>query len=295
MSLKLKRIMTVLLILLGICIAAALVSAVVCSVSIKTTYYTEALPGLEKPCRIVAISDLHSKEYGDDNERLVALIARQKPDAIFCVGDMLSRNADDEDISHFGALVARLCEIAPVYYTIGNHENEFYDADLASVRAAVENAGGVYLNNEYIDVELNGNTLRLVGLLGGNSPWLEYYGDEGISLSDTDYAFFEDLRSCELPTVFLSHMPNMMIFFTPWKEFRMDLVISGHVHGGLWRLPFVGGVISPSEGFFPKYDYGRYSFGDSDMILSSGLYGYDMIPRLFNRPEICVIDLVPES
>ncbi len=71
----------------------------------------------------------------------------------------------------------------------------------------------------------------------------------------------------------------------------MDLVLSGHVHGGLWRLPFIGGVISPTEGFFPDYDYGCYSFGGTDMILSGGLSGYDFVPRIFNRPEICVIDL----
>ncbi len=296
MSLRLKRIMTVLLIILGICLIAAAVSAVVCSVSVKATYYTEALPGIETPCRVVAISDLHSKEYGEDNERLISLIAEQKPDAIFCVGDMLSRDADSEDIERFAALVRRLREIAPVYCTIGNHEDEFYTAKLTDLKAAVEDAGGVFLNNEYSDVEIGGNRIRLVGLLGGNSPWLSYYSDDSDhDLDGTEYAFFEDLRSCELPTVYLAHMPNMMIFFEPWEEFRMDLVISAHVHGGLWRLPFVGGLISPSEGLFPEYDHGRYRFGDTDMILSSGLCGYDMVPRLFNRPEICVIDLVPEE
>lgn len=86
----------------------------------------------------------------------------------------------------------------------------------------------------------------------------------------------------------------MMIFFDPHKDYRIDLVLSGHVHGGLWRIPGVGGVFSPSEGLFPHYDKGEYSFGSTRLILSGGLAGYGLIPRIFNLPEICVITLSPE-
>lgn len=288
---KKHKIMTVILIIIAAAVLTALISAIVCSSSLKVTNYTKDIDGIDAPCRIVVISDLHSREYGKDNERLVALIAEQSPDAIFCVGDMLSRSTDADDIAAFGELVGKLTDIAPLYYTIGNHENEFYDASLSDVRSAVENAGGVFLNNEYIDVDIGGNTVRLVGILGGNSPWISYYNDDE-SLIGTKYEFLEDLRDCELPTLWLAHMPNMMIYFEPQNEFRMDLVLSGHVHGGLWRLPLIGGVISPTEGFFPDYDYGLYSFGNTDMILSGGLSGYDFVPRIFNRPEICVIDLI---
>ncbi len=289
--LRKHKAMTVILILIAVLIAAAAVSAVVCSVSVKVTHYTERIDGLTHSCRIVAISDLHSREYGEDNERLIALIAEQSPDAIVCVGDMLSRSTDAEDIAAFGELVRKLSEIAPVYYTIGNHENEFYDARLSDVKAAVEAAGGVFLNNKYVDVDIGGSRLRLVGILGGNSPWMSYYNDDE-SFIGTEYEFLEDLRDSELPTLWLAHMPNMMIYFEPQNEFRMDLVVSGHVHGGLWRLPLIGGVISPTEGFFPDYDYGRYSFDGTDMLLSGGLSGYDLVPRIFNRPEICIIDLI---
>ncbi len=288
--LKKHKVMTYILIAVAAVVLTAAVSAVVCGISIKVTNYTKDIDGIDTPCRIVVISDLHSKEYGKDNERLVALIAEQSPDAIFCVGDMLSRSADADDIAAFGELVEKLTDIAPTYYSIGNHENEFFDASLSAVKAAVENAGGVFLNNEYIDVDIGGNEIRLVGILGGNRPWISYYND-GESLIGTEYEFLEDLRDSELPTLWLAHMPNMMIYFEPQNEFRMDLVLSGHVHGGLWRLPFIGGVISPTEGFFPDYDYGCYSFGGTDMILSGGLSGYDFVPRIFNRPEICVIDL----
>ncbi len=292
---KLKLTMKILLILIGLILLAAVVSAVVCSYEIKAAHYDVAIDGLSSECRVVLISDLHSRQYGEDNSRLKALIAEQKPNAIFMVGDMLSRNAGEADISEFAELVSELKEIAPVYYTIGNHENEFSAEKLEHVKLAVTAAGGVFLNNEYADVQLGENKVRLVGILGGNEPWLDYYSDSTkLPESSEPYDFLADLRDCDLPTIWLAHMPNMMIFFEPYKEYRMDLVLSGHVHGGVWRIPCIGGVISPSEGLFPQYDKGEYSFGSTKFILSGGLSGYGWIPRIFNLPEICSITLSPK-
>lgn len=295
MKSKLKMTMKILLILIGLILLAASVSAVVCSYKIKTAHYEETVEGLGSECRVVLISDLHSRQYGENNSRLKALIAEQKPDAIFMVGDMLSRNADEVDISEFAELVSALKDIAPVYYTIGNHESEFSEEKLENVRLAVTAAGGVFLNNEYADVQLGENKVRLVGILGGNEPWLSYYGESSkLPESSEPYEFLADLRDCDLPTIWLAHMPNMMIFFEPYKDYRMDLVLSGHVHGGVWEIPGIGGVISPSEGLFPHYDKGEYSFDSTKFILSGGLSGYGWIPRIFNLPEICVITLSPK-
>lgn len=291
---KLKTTMKILLVICGAVILAAAVSAVVCSYKIKVASYEVSLDGLNSGSRVVLISDLHSREYGEGNSRLIALIAEQKPDAVFMVGDMISRDADDEDIQNFANLVASLREYSPVYYTIGNHENEFSAQKLERVAQAVTKAGGVFLNNEYADVRLGENKVRLVGILGGNEPWLEYYGDSTkLPESSEPYEFLADLRDCDLPTIWLAHMPNMVIFFEPYKEYRMNLVLSGHVHGGVWEIPGIGGVISPSEGLLPYYDKGEYSFGSTKFILSGGLSGYGWIPRIFNLPEICVINLSP--
>ena len=291
---KLKLTMKILLILFGLILLSAIVSAVVCSYKIKVAHYDEAVVGIGSECRVVLLSDLHSRQYGEGNSRLKALIAEQKPDAVFMVGDMLSRNANEDEISEFAELVSDLKELAPVYYTIGNHENEFSTEKLEHVKSAVTAAGGVFLNNEYADVQLGENKVRLVGILGGNEPWLEYYGDSTkLPESSEPYEFLADLRDCDLPTIWLAHMPNMVIFFEPYKEYRMDLVLSGHVHGGVWEIPGIGGVISPSEGLLPYYDKGEYSFGSTKFILSGGLSGYGWIPRIFNLPEICVINLSP--
>ena len=129
--------MIILLILIGLIFFAAIVSALVCSYKIKVAYYDETIEGLGTECRVVLISDLHSRQYGEGNSRLKALIAEQKPDAIFMVGDMLSRNSDETDISEFAKLLFDLKDIAPVYYTIGNHENEFSAELLKHVKSAV--------------------------------------------------------------------------------------------------------------------------------------------------------------
>lgn len=287
--------MKIVLAICGALIIAAALSAVVCRYKITVASYEVFFEGLSSSSRVVVISDLHCRKYGDDNSRLISLILKQKPDALFMVGDMVSRDADDADIQSFAKLVTSLREYLPVYYSIGNHENELTTQKLAQLMQAVTRAGGIFLNNEYADVCLGENQIRLVGILGGNEPWQNYYNDDAkLPESYEPYGYLKYLRDFDKPTVWLAHMPNMMIFFEPYKEYRMDLVLSGHVHGGLWDIPAIGGVISPSEGFFPHYDKGEYRFDDTEFILSAGLAGYKWIPRIFNLPEICVIDLLPK-
>lgn len=284
--------MIILLILIGLIFFAAIVSALVCNYKIKVAYYDETIEGLGTECRVVLISDLHSRQYGEGNSRLKALIAEQKPDAIFMVGDMLSRNSDETDISEFAKLLFDLKDIAPVYYTIGNHENEFSAELLKHVKSAVTAAGGVFLYNQYKDIQIGENKVRLVAILDEKEPWLSYYSDSTkLPESYEPYKFLADLRNCELPTLWLAHKPDMIIYFDPYREYRMDIVLSGHVHGGVWAIPCIGGIVSPAEGLFPHYDKGEYSFGSTRFILSGGLTGYGWIPRIFNLPEICVITL----
>lgn len=293
---RFKLTMKILLILIILILLAAVVSAVVCSYKIKVAHYYEVIDGLSSGFRVVLISDLHSRQYGDDNLRLKEIIAAQKADAIFMAGDMLSRSADEKDILDFAEFVSDLNELAPVYYTIGNHENEFSAEKLECVKSSVTAAGGVFLNNECADVQLGESKVRLAAILGDNEPWLDYYSDSSkLPESCEPFEFLADLRDCDLPTIWLAHKPDMMIFFEPYKEYRMDLVLGGHVHGGVWRIPGIGGVISPSEGLFPHYDKGEYSFGSTKFILSGGLTGYGWIPRIFNLPEICVITLSPKK
>ena len=166
-------IMTILFIILLV-LLCAVISAFVCCYKINVVFYNETISGINSECRVVLISDLHCRQYGENNSRLISLVAKQKPNAVFMAGDMLSRNADEKDISEFTTLVSMLKELAPVYYSLGNHESDFPEEKLERVKSAVTAAGGVLVYNEHIDVNLGVNRLRLVGLSCDKEMWLDF-------------------------------------------------------------------------------------------------------------------------
>lgn len=279
-------------IVLGVLLAAVLasaVSAVVCSRELKVTEYDVGIDGLTSPARVVVISDLHSKEYGNDNSTLLALIAAQHPDAVFAVGDMINRSADEEDILQFLELLVKLQEIAPVYYSPGNHESDYMTDRDSGLLGRVSATGVTVLLDEYVETQLGGNTVRIGGTMG---HYYRYEWSEEQKNDPPDYAMQEEIGSTDVPSIVLMHMPENMIADSARKNWNADLYISGHTHGGVVRLPLIGGLVAPTQGLFPKYDQGFFTVdGRLKLIITSGLAGYGPIPRIFNRPEICVIDM----
>lgn len=279
-------------IVLGVLLAAVLasaVSAVVCSRELKVTEYDVDIDGLTSPARVVVISDLHSREYGEDNSALLALIAAQHPDAVFAVGDMINRSADEEDILQFLELLVKLQEIAPVYYSPGNHESDYMTDRDSGLLGRVSATGVTVLLDEYVETQLGGNTVRIGGTMG---HYYRYEWSEEQKNDPPDYAMQEEIGSTDVPSIVLMHMPENMIADSARKNWNADLYISGHTHGGVVRLPLIGGLVAPTQGLFPKYDQGFFTVdGRLKLIITSGLAGYGPIPRIFNRPEICVIDL----
>lgn len=279
-------------IVLGVLLAAVLasaVSAVVCSRELKVTEYDVDIDGLTSPARVVVISDLHSKEYGEDNSALLALIAAQHPDAVFAVGDMINRSADEEDILQFLELLVKLQEIAPVYYSPGNHECDYMADRDSGLLGRVSATGVTVLLDEYVETQLGGNTVRIGGTMG---HYYRYEWSEEQKNDPPDYAMQEEIGSTDVPSIVLMHMPENMIADSARKNWNADLYISGHTHGGVVRLPLIGGLVAPTQGLFPKYDQGFFTVdGRLKLIITSGLAGYGPIPRIFNRPEICVIDM----
>ena len=279
-------------IVLGVLLAAVLasaVSAVVCSRELKVTEYDVDIDGLTSPARVVVISDLHSKEYGEDNSALLALIAAQHPDAVFAVGDMINRSADEEDILQFLELLVKLQEIAPVYYSPGNHESDYMADRNSGLLGRVSATGVTVLLDEYVETQLGGNTVRIGGTMG---HYYRYEWSEEQKNDPPDYAMQEEIGSTDVPSIVLMHMPENMIADSARKNWNADLYISGHTHGGVVRLPLIGGLVAPTQGLFPKYDQGFFTVdGRLKLIITSGLAGYGPIPRIFNRPEICVINL----
>lgn len=279
-------------IVLGVLLAAVLasaVSAVVCSRELKVTEYDVGIDGLTSPARVVVISDLHSREYGEDNSALLALIAAQHPDAVFAVGDMINRSADEEDILQFLELLVKLQEIAPVYYSPGNHESDYMADRDSGLLGRVSATGVTVLLDEYVETQLGGSTVRIGGTMG---HYYRYEWSEEQKNDPPDYAMQEEIGSTDVPSIVLMHMPENMIADSARKNWNADLYISGHTHGGVVRLPLIGGLVAPTQGLFPKYDQGFFTVdGRLKLIITSGLAGYGPIPRIFNRPEICVIDM----
>lgn len=278
--------------LLRIIILCELVSAAFCIITISLDSYSVPLKNLAYPVRVILLSDLHGKSFGRENSRLIAKIQEQTPDAIFLDGDMIDRSADPTDVQELLRLIERLHEIAPVYFAPGNHELEYMQTD-ASLLTQVAEAGAVVVNDSYADVTLAGQPLRIGGTMGHAF----YFGrSEKEFSSSPEYQFLKAFEDTDVPKICLAHMPDTFIFNGAYNLWNVDLILSGHTHGGLIRLPFIGGLYAPMQGWFPEYDQGYFRLGEHmQMVITSGLAGHGMIPRINNPPEIVVIDLVPET
>ena len=278
-------------IIAAVCLAAIL-AVFISNTRISTASYTVTFENLESPLRLVLVSDLHGKSFGKDNARLIAKIQEQTPDAIFLVGDMLDKKADEADVQSLLALTEKLLEIAPVFFSMGNHEQTYLKTD-ATLLDRVAQTGAVVVNDSYVDVTIAGQPLRIGGTMGHG---FAFGRTEEEFTSSPEYVFLKAFENTELPKICLAHMPDTFIFNGAYTLWDVDLVLSGHTHGGLVRLPFIGGLYAPMQGLFPEYDRGYFRLGTHmQMIITSGLAGHGVLPRINNPPEIAVIDLVPQN
>lgn len=287
-----QRFWKMLCVLLVAVVIGVLLPISICTFAVRTVTYTVALQNLGSSVRVILLSDLHGKSFGRENSRLIAKIQEQSPDAIFLDGDMIDRSADPTDVQELLRLIERLHEIAPVYFAPGNHELEYMQTD-TSLLTQVAEAGAVVVNDSYVDVTIAGQPLRIGGTMGHAF----YFGrsEEEFS-SSPEYQFLKAFEDTDVPKICLAHMPDTFIFNGAYNLWNVDLVLSGHTHGGLIRLPFIGGLYAPMQGWFPEYDQGYFRLGEHmQMVITSGLAGHGMIPRINNPPEIVVIDLVPET
>lgn len=260
-----------------------LVSLILSQKCLIVRQYTYRNPKIVAPIRAVQLTDLHNYQYGRDNQRLIAKIQKQKPDVIFMTGDMLNEDEDRTDILLH--LVREARAIAPVYFSLGNHEvgyeKTYGEGDLTE---QLEAAGAVVLEKEYVDTKIAGQEVRIGGVYGYLLP--EDWED------GSEQRFLEAFVQTERLKILLSHVPEGLLLWKSMEYWDVDLVFSGHVHGGQVRVPFVGGLFDPEEGFFPTYTRGMFSCGNGTMILSAGLGSSRGIPRVNNLPEIVVCDIV---
>lgn len=249
-------------------------------VSITTYGYKNSK--INQDFKIAQLTDLHNYQFGSQNCRLLKKVAKQKPDVIFLTGDML--NGDEERRDIFIELIEKLVQIAPVYASLGNHEIEYMERyKTTNLIAEMEQAGATVLEKEYLDIEINGQEIRLGGIYGYVLP-----GERG---DGSEKRFMEEFQDTDRFKILLSHIPEGLLLWKSMEHWNVDLVFSGHVHGGQVRLPFIGGLFDPEEGYFPTYTKGMFSCGHGTMILSAGLGSSRGIPRINNLPELVVCDI----
>ena len=226
---------------------------------------SDRLPGSFDGFRIAQVSDLHNTK----NDKLLPLLENAEPDLIVLSGDLI--DSRDTDIGAALDFVREAVKIAPCCYVSGNHESRVSERE--ELWAGLRELGVVMLDNASVELERGGETICLMGLadpdFGGN------YG-----------AMLEELTAGEQGyTVLLSHRPEL---FDVYAELNIDLVFSGHAHGGQFRLPILGGLVAPHQGLFPEYDAGLFEMDGTAMLVSRGV-GNSIIPiRFNNRPEIVV-------
>ena len=248
------------------------------------TIRSPELPDVFDGYRIAQVSDLHNAEFGDGNQRLLDILQEAEPDMIAITGDLI--DSRKTNIAVALAFAEEAVRIAPCYYVSGNHEARV--PEYQELKAGLEAAGVTVLDDARVEIEISGKSITIIGV---NDPsFLADYLTSDAAVMDRKLS---ELSSEDTGfTILLSHRPEL---FDTYAAHDMDLVLTGHAHGGQFRLPLIGGLIAPNQGLFPKYDDGLYSEGNTNMIVSRGL-GNSIIPfRFNNRPEEVLIELKSQN
>lgn len=252
--------------------------------SIQSTYiniHSEKIPANFNGFTIVQVSDLHNASFGNRQADLLDDIKSASPDIIAVTGDLIDSNRTD--LAKAMEFINGAVKIAPVYYVTGNHEARSYH--YGELRRQMIEAGVTILDDESIPIKRDTDVIHLLGVndpnvadpdnMTGNARQMDEKLKTIVS-NDKDYM------------VLLSHRPEL---FGAYLKNDIDLILSGHAHGGQVRLPFIGGLVAPDQGLFPKYSQGLYERKNTKMVVSRGL-GNSIIPlRVNNRPELVIITL----
>ena len=286
MTAKKKKLITIFAV-----VAALLVALIVWiawgNTALELNTYTitsDKLPEAFDGYSIAHVSDLHNAEMGEDNEKLLSMLRSAEPEMIAITGDLIdSRNTNVEIALEFAK---EAMKVAPCYYVTGNHEARVSEYD--ELKEGLTELGVVVLEDECIELEQDSEHIVLIGVDDPSFDTNYLFGDaETVMESKLQDLNGED----DSYTVLLSHRPELVDVYV---ESGVDLILSGHAHGGQFRLPFVGGLVAPNQGFFPEYDGGLHTEKNTNMLISRGV-GNSILPfRINNRPEVILIELQVE-
>lgn len=248
------------------------------------------LPDAFNGFRIAVLADLHNKSFGKNNVRLIKQIKEINPDIILIAGDLLVRK-QPEEFNVALKFLKELSKICPIYYGLGNHEQSIMSDDndepngFMGYSDKLKKMGIILLDNESVYIKRRNQKICLTGVSIEKMffqkyklpPMTEDYMQKLVGFSNK-----------ECYNILIAHNPTYFIRYIDWGA---DLIVSGHIHGGVIRLPLLGGMLSPQYRFFPSYDGGRYERNLKTMLVSRGLGGHTIKFRINNRPEIMLVTL----
>lgn len=245
-----------------------------------------------KPYRFMVLSDLHGKTYGKNNQRLVNAIKKWNPDSIMIAGDMITGKAEIDYHVSIG-LLEQLGTQFPIYYGLGNHESKVknntktYKDKYFNYNKALENTGVSTLVNETIN--LPSSNIDICGVELDKAYFKRH------TKKEMEKEYLESLigkSKSDKFQILIAHNPE---YFEEYVQWGADLILSGHIHGGIIKVPFLGGLISPAVKFFPEYDGGLYEKENKKMILSRGLGTHTLPIRILNPGELIAVTLLPDN
>lgn len=289
-----RRIVFCVLMFFNVVVLAMFISYIISLFKIDVSKYemvSSKIPKSFDGFKILQLSDLHNRRFNSNNKKLIKIIEKQNPDIIVMTGDMVSANS--KSFNNFFSLVRELNGKYPIYYIFGNHEQRLSVENQATIVGKLKEYGVNVINNQREFITKDNESIQITGLkqeliyytnyLKSKKTYSYEKKDMEKAIHSADAGYFN---------ILLAHNP---LYFETYEKWGADLVFSGHVHGGIARLPFIGGILSPERKLFPKYSGGEYEINDSKMVVSRGL-GYTKINlRLFNNPEICVVELKSKS
>lgn len=243
--------------------------------------YTVASPKLTAEVRLAVVTDFHSSDNADD---VVAMVASCAPDAVLLVGDLFDDDTQNRPPERTLSLMRQLSAQYPCYYVSGNHEA--WTGEMDALYQQTEEAGVTVLRMSSGVLTVRGQRIALCGI---PDPYEMVFSGAPDTEEQIRQAM-ENVDSADF-TVLLAHRPELL---TKYAQFPLDLVVSGHAHGGQVRIPGVlNGLYAPNQGWFPKLAGGAYTQDGTTLIVSRGLAVRTRLPRIFNRPEVVLVRCVP--
>ena len=247
----------------------------------KYNVKSEDIPSEFDNFRIVQISDLHNAEFGENNEKLLLMLKQADADIIAITGDMIDSRNTDIDVAI--SFAQKAVNIAPVYYVNGNHESRVL-GEYEKLKQGLTDAGVTILENSSADITIGDETISLIGI---NDPTFRMELVDDTMEQNIAHQLVSVIPDNDNYKVLLAHRPE---YFDVYAG-NVDLVLSGHAHGGQFRIPFIGGLVAPGQGFFPEYYEGSHIKENTEMIVSRGIGNSIITFRINNKPEIIVAEL----